>query len=67
VSRWLIVLFALLAPPAMAADWVLSVAEPRVKAGARFEFEPLGPAGERLLDYNQRNKSQLRIGFAIVP
>jgi outer membrane phospholipase A len=23
--------------------------------------------GESLLDYNQRNKSQLRIGFAIVP
>jgi outer membrane phospholipase A len=50
VSRWLIVLFALLAPPAMAADWVLSVAEPRVKAGARFEFELLGPADEKLPD-----------------
>jgi outer membrane phospholipase A len=50
VSRWLTLAFALLALPALAADWVLSVAEPRVKAGARFEFELLGPADEKLPD-----------------
>jgi phospholipase A1/A2 len=47
VPRWLILAMAFLAPPAVAADWVLSVAEPRVNAGARFEFELLGPAGEK--------------------
>ena len=41
---------ALAATPAVAADWVLSVAEPRVKARGHFEFELLGPAGEKLPD-----------------
>ena len=50
MPRWLILPFALLALPAMAADWVLSAAEPRVKAGTRFEFELLGPVGEKLPD-----------------
>ena len=46
--RWLTLTFVLLATPAAAADWVLSMAEPRVKAGARFEFELRGPAGDAL-------------------
>ena len=50
MPRWLILATAFLALPAVAADWVLSVAEPRVKAGARFDFELLGPAGETLPD-----------------
>jgi phospholipase A1 len=50
VLRWLFLSIAVLAVPVQAADWVLSIAEPRVKAGARFEFELLGPAGEKLPD-----------------
>jgi outer membrane phospholipase A len=50
VPRWLILAFALFALPAAAADWVLSVVEPRVRAGARFEFEVVGPEGEKLPD-----------------
>jgi len=50
VPRWLIVPIALLALPAAAAEWVLSMAEPRVKAGARFELELRAPAGEALPD-----------------
>ena len=48
--RWLTLTIALLATPAAAAGWVLSMAEPRVKAGARFEFELRAPAGEALPD-----------------
>jgi outer membrane phospholipase A len=50
VLRWLTLVFALLATPAAAAEWVLSMAEPRVKAGARFELELRAPAGEALPD-----------------
>jgi len=50
VLRWLTLTFALLATPAAAAEWTLSMAEPRVKAGARFEIELSGPAGEPLPD-----------------
>jgi outer membrane phospholipase A len=50
VLRRLLLAMALVAMPAFAADWVLSVAEPRVKAGARFEFEVVGPADENLPD-----------------
>jgi outer membrane phospholipase A len=50
VLRWLTLTFALLATPAAAAEWVLSMAEPRVKAGARFELELRAPAGEALPD-----------------
>jgi outer membrane phospholipase A len=50
VPRWLILAFAFVALPAPAADWVLSVVEPRVRAGARFEFDVVGPAGEKLPD-----------------
>jgi phospholipase A1 len=48
VLRWLTLTFALLATSAAAAEWVLSMAEPRVKAGGRFEIELSGPAGEPL-------------------
>lgn len=50
MSRWLSLAFALLALPAAAADWVLSVVEPRVEPGARFELEVVGPADEKLPD-----------------
>jgi outer membrane phospholipase A len=50
VLRCLALAFALLATPAAAAEWLLSMAEPRVKAGERFEFELIGPAGEPLPD-----------------
>lgn len=50
MPRALFLALAFLALPAAAADWVLSVAEPRVKSGARFEFEVAGPADEKLPD-----------------
>jgi outer membrane phospholipase A len=50
MPRWLVLAFALVALPAAAADWVLSVVEPRVRPGARFEFEVIGPVDEKLPD-----------------
>lgn len=48
--RLLPLVLALLALPAVSADWVLSVVEPRVKSGARFEFEVAARADEKLPD-----------------
>lgn len=50
MPRFLLLVLAFLALPAAAAEWVLSIAEPRVNSGARFEFEVVAPADEKLPD-----------------
>jgi len=50
MNRWFLLWLAFASLSAAAAEWVLSMTEPRVQAGGRFALELRAPAGEALPD-----------------